>query len=111
MFYCEPCRVEEEWPNSISQSYGQCELCNNVEVCWNRPSSSLPDSKSYKEYKANLEKINLKIQEKLIEKIARAVWSEFGGFDGTNTWEDERQYTKDLYLDSVRFIIKMYKEK
>jgi hypothetical protein len=42
MFYCEPCRIEREWPESVLQSRGPCECCGKQAICWDRPSSSLP---------------------------------------------------------------------
>lgn len=41
MFYCEECRVKKEWPTSFSSSYGGCELCGSIGVCYDRPSRSL----------------------------------------------------------------------
>lgn len=45
MFYCEPCRAENNWPDSISRSSGKCECCGKSAICWDRPSSSLPPAK------------------------------------------------------------------
>lgn len=45
MFYCEPCRVQMDWPDSFVRSYGPCELCRKSALCYDRPSSSLPDPK------------------------------------------------------------------
>lgn len=46
MFYCEECRVTNEWPESISKSYGKCECCNaNKVVCYDVPSKNLPPIK------------------------------------------------------------------
>lgn len=42
MFYCEPCRVKRSWPESIGKSYGKCEVCDNVRICNDRASSTLP---------------------------------------------------------------------
>lgn len=42
MFYCEPCRVERAWPESLSKSFGLCELCSQERICNDRPSSTLP---------------------------------------------------------------------
>jgi hypothetical protein len=46
MFYCEEDRIKNDWPCSLMQSYGRCELCGKTAVCYDRPSSSLPDPKS-----------------------------------------------------------------
>ena len=43
MFYCEECRKARNWPESYSQSRGPCELCKKLTVCYDRPSSSLPN--------------------------------------------------------------------
>jgi hypothetical protein len=45
MFYCEQCRVKKEWPESFSHSYGGCELCGSIGICYDRPSRSLPPPK------------------------------------------------------------------
>lgn len=42
MFYCEPCRIKNKWPESFGKSYGPCELCGKKAECHDRPSSSLP---------------------------------------------------------------------
>lgn len=42
MFFCETCRVEREWPESMSQSRGKCEVCGNVAVCHDVWSGHLP---------------------------------------------------------------------
>lgn len=42
MFYCEPCRVDRQWPESFGKSRGPCELCGVTSVCNDRPSSTLP---------------------------------------------------------------------
>lgn len=42
MFYCEQCRIANEWPTGIFKSRGPCEICGNVRDCYDRPSSSLP---------------------------------------------------------------------
>lgn len=42
MFYCEACRVENEWPESFGKSRGPCEVCERVSVCNDRPASTLP---------------------------------------------------------------------
>lgn len=50
MFYCDPCRVQNQWPNSLRQSYGKCEMCEKVSPCWDVPSKYLPTpSKKIKE--------------------------------------------------------------
>lgn len=43
MFFCEPCRVKNNWPHAIGfGSAGHCEVCNTVAVCHDVPSSRLP---------------------------------------------------------------------
>lgn len=42
MFYCEPCRVEKNWPESFMGSYGKCEICGEVADCHDVPSRWLP---------------------------------------------------------------------
>jgi hypothetical protein len=45
MFYCEPCRVEQEWPTGFSGSYGKCEMCGKAASCYDVPSNRLPERK------------------------------------------------------------------
>lgn len=46
MFYCEPCRVKNSWPESLGgpfgMSRGPCEICKQVAVCHDVPSKALP---------------------------------------------------------------------
>lgn len=42
MFYCEPCRLEKDWPESFVGSYGKCEVCGKMGDCHDVPSSQLP---------------------------------------------------------------------
>jgi len=47
MFFCEKCRVKNEWPTSLGYpfmglSYGACEICHKVGECHDVPSSGLP---------------------------------------------------------------------
>lgn len=42
MFYCEACRINNDWPTSLGRSHGKCGCCNIVAECYDRPSSSLP---------------------------------------------------------------------
>lgn len=46
MFYCEPCRIKNNWPESFGRSRGPCEMCGKNAICWDRPSSSLPEGTS-----------------------------------------------------------------
>lgn len=42
MFYCDPCRDQRGWPDSIFKSRGKCEVCRTVAVCNDVPSKYLP---------------------------------------------------------------------
>jgi len=42
MFYCDPCKRKNNWPESINGSKGQCEVCKKLTVCHHVPSSQLP---------------------------------------------------------------------
>lgn len=42
MFYCETCRLNNQWPEAIAKSSGRCECCGAEGQCHDRPSSSLP---------------------------------------------------------------------
>ncbi len=47
MYYCEPCRVEQEWPESVAGSVGTCELCRDLTRCHDRPAATLPAAKPF----------------------------------------------------------------
>lgn len=42
MFFCEPCRIKMEWPESFFRSSGPCEVCGKFAVCYEVKSSLLP---------------------------------------------------------------------
>ena len=46
MFYCRPCKDEKNWPESMSLSFGKCELCGKTDTCYDVPSSALPRAES-----------------------------------------------------------------
>lgn len=48
MFYCDPCAETLGYPESLSKSRGSCECCGKGAICNDRPSSSLPMSRSVK---------------------------------------------------------------
>lgn len=41
MFYCEPCRVEKNWPRSSTKSNGDCAVCRKGASCYDLPASHL----------------------------------------------------------------------
>ena len=41
MFYCNNCRVKNNWPESIVGSYGKCEVCDTIDYCNDFPSTKL----------------------------------------------------------------------
>ena len=43
MFYCEACRVKNEWPRAISTGRGPCALCRREGPCHDVPVDELPD--------------------------------------------------------------------
>ena len=45
MFYCDPCRIDRNWPESFFQSRGSYELCGTYDYCHEVPSSKLPTNK------------------------------------------------------------------
>ena len=49
MFYCKECAEKNGYPESIAKSHGKCELCGNIRVCNDVPSSKLPKSAKEKE--------------------------------------------------------------
>lgn len=48
MFFCRPCAIKEEWPDSLSTSYGKCEVCGKSAVCYDVASKYLPEPKPKK---------------------------------------------------------------
>lgn len=42
MFYCPTCREKNNWPHTLVQSEGKCEVCGNIAVCSDYPSYKLP---------------------------------------------------------------------
>lgn len=44
MFYCETDRIKNGWPESLARSVGHCEVCGEERVCYDVPSSQLPES-------------------------------------------------------------------
>ena len=49
MFFCEPCRVKNKWPEGWSQSAGRCECCGSSAVCHDVTSSRLPQARNQEE--------------------------------------------------------------
>lgn len=45
MFYCDPCAARFGWPTTTSRSHGQCEVCDEMTFCSNRPSHTLPPAR------------------------------------------------------------------
>jgi hypothetical protein len=60
MFYCEPCREERHWPESMCKSYGRCEVCENHAVCNDRASSTLPLPPGNKKWDGTVEMKRIK---------------------------------------------------
>lgn len=48
MFYCDPCREKNDWPQSMMKSEGPCEVCGVVRICFDMPSRLLPLPKKNK---------------------------------------------------------------
>jgi hypothetical protein len=42
MLYCDECANKRDWPITGFKSHGQCEICNKVKPCNDRPSKDLP---------------------------------------------------------------------
>lgn len=42
MFFCEKCRNENQWPDSLFKSRGKCEVCDQFATCNDVPSKYLP---------------------------------------------------------------------
>lgn len=61
MYYCEDCRFEKDWPQSMTRSQGRCEICNKTALCYDTPSSKLP--------KQDLESLEPTVYEILAKKL------------------------------------------
>lgn len=42
MFFCPPCRIKNDWPESLVRSHGTCEICGAIATCYDVPSHHLP---------------------------------------------------------------------
>jgi hypothetical protein len=42
MFFCNPCKIENNWPGNFMTSYGKCEMCEMTAPCYDVPSKYLP---------------------------------------------------------------------
>ena len=51
MFYCVKCAERNKWPDSMFTSFGPCEICHKVAVCYDTPSYALPTPKRKKNTK------------------------------------------------------------
>ena len=65
MFYCEPCRKERNWPDSIGKSYGRCEVCGETRSCNDRAASTLPLPAVAKVVEESLDDIIARLQERI----------------------------------------------
>lgn len=45
MFFCDPCKEKNGWPESIFKSYGRCEMCGKHAKCNEIHSAKLPPVK------------------------------------------------------------------
>lgn len=52
MFFCDPCRVEYEWPESMAISQERCEACETTSLCYDVPSKYLPVKKKVVDIRA-----------------------------------------------------------
>lgn len=41
MYFCEECRLENGWQESMSRSAGRCEMCEKGAICYDVPSKYL----------------------------------------------------------------------
>ena len=59
MFYCESCRVVNEWPAGFGKSFGRCEVCGEHRGCHDVPSSRLPRTCRFHHFHGNGKKENM----------------------------------------------------
>ena len=55
MFYCNDCRIKNDWVESFNESYGKCEVCGKIDVCNDVLSSQLPPTPKIIDVKTGLE--------------------------------------------------------
>ena len=69
MFYCEKCRIENEWPQSLMQSRGPCEMCHESALCWDKSSKYLPGSKKFYDANPNAPRDPMKLNEWILAQV------------------------------------------
>lgn len=108
MFYCENCRIENEWPKSLSGSIGNCEVCKEHVVCYDLPSSRLFKAKADAEendLKA-MGMYNKSLREKRLERFEDYLLPlERQGYEIV---ENNHKYTIDTDAQSVMYGIVDY---
>ncbi len=81
MFFCEECRKERNWPESMARSQGRCEVCKENAVCYDVKSSLLPKAETFFDgYEAAAiidKKINELLEEYPITEKNVIEWAKF----------------------------------
>lgn len=66
MYFCEPCRKENNWPTSLMRSRGQCEICDYTAVCYSVPLYRLPPVEfNEKRWNDGISEIATQLQERI----------------------------------------------
>ena len=63
MFFCEECRIKSRYPEAVTFSSGNCELCGKTAKCHDYPSSALYHytKKEFEEHEKMLDNNDLRI--------------------------------------------------
>lgn len=69
MFFCEECRVRNEWPEGFAKSLGPCEICGKTAACYDIPSSALPPVKREK----HLYEVTLSLSQVKVEHVGEVL--------------------------------------
>ena len=87
MFYCNNCRKERNWPESIVKSMGACEICETVTECHDKASKYLPPTKEPVPHIVTNEKVHAAfkdmydgmLQGETMEEYRERIHNEFWG--------------------------------
>ena len=110
MFYCDECRKEKNWSESLTMSIGRCEICGNMRSCWDVKSSNLPLSADER-YGKGVKPGSKPLAQYLDEYIEAEWWK--GNVDSHlyahNSWRELLEQALDAYQNAENVRIKIEK--